>query len=381
MLALRNKRPMDLEQENRILRQRLLELNRKAQRNEVTLKRFHARELELLTADSLPELLNSLTDGMQSSFQIQDILLILKDTEHEIRQLLYNTGIPEDAFPSIEFVDELETYSDHYSHLSRPWLGPFLSPEHDNLFRDTQGLRSIAILPIHCHSQLVGSLNLGSGNSDRFTRHHASDFLGRLATVGGVCLENAINRERLVISGLTDPLTQLHNRRYLDRRLHEELARSNRYQQPLSCLFVDADHFKQINDNHGHQAGDTILRELACRLRSQLRASDVATRYGGEEFALLLPQTSLAEAMLLAERIRLEVASNPFTLNDGTILRLTVSIGVSDTLPMPGSPPHKELGEYLLDSADQALYLAKANGRNRIEHLPDPEAKQVPLQL
>ncbi|MEN8166377.1 MAG: sensor domain-containing diguanylate cyclase [Pseudomonadota bacterium] len=372
---------MDLEQENRILHQQLLELKRKAQRNEATLQRFHVRELELLTANSLPELLNSLTDGMQSSFLIQDIRLVLKDSEHEIRQLLYNTGIPEDAFPAIEFVDELETYSDYYSHLSRPWLGPFLSPEHDNLFRDIQGLRSIAILPIHCRNQLAGSLNLGSGNSDRFTRHHASDFLGRLATVGGVCLENAINRERLVISGLTDPLTQLHNRRYLDRRLHEELARSTRYQQPLSCLFVDADHFKQINDNHGHQAGDTILRELACRLRSQLRASDVATRYGGEEFALLLPQTSLTEATLLAERIRLEIASNPFPLNDGTILRLTVSIGVSEILPIPGRPPNKELGEYLLDSADQALYLAKANGRNRIEYLEDPEAKQVPLQL
>ena len=164
-------------------------------------------------------------------------------------------------------------------------------------------------------------------------------------------------------------MTELHNRRYLDRRLQEELSRASRYRQPLSCLFIDADHFKRINDNYGHQAGDSVLRELANRIRSQLRASDVATRYGGEEFALLLPQTSLNEALLLAERIRMEVAQTPVYLENGEELPLTVSIGVSETLPMLGKSRHKEVGEHLLASADQALYQAKANGRNRIESL------------
>ncbi len=305
---------MDLEQENRRLRQQLRELHRQAQDNEQTLKRFHARELELLTSDSLPELLNSLTDGMQSSFQTQRVQLVLHDPEHEIRRLLFNTGIPEDAFPCIRFVDDLDSVSRLYSRLKRPWLGPYLSPDHAGLFTEVEGLQSVALLPLHCRDSLVGSLNLGSDERDRFTRHHASDFLQRLASVAGVSLENAVNRERLVISGLTDPLTQLHNRRYLDRRLEEELARANRYKQPLSCLFVDADHFKRINDNYGHQVGDLVLRELACRIRSQLRASDIATRYGGEEFALLLPQTSLEEALLLAERIRLEVATHSISL-------------------------------------------------------------------
>ncbi|MCU7886007.1 MAG: GGDEF domain-containing protein, partial [Candidatus Thiodiazotropha sp. (ex Lucinoma annulata)] len=183
----------------------------------------------------------------------------------------------------------------------------------------------------------------------------------------GVCLENTINRERLLISGLTDPLTGLHNRRYLDRRLDEELARAGRYRQPLSCLFIDADHFKKINDNYGHQAGDSALRELANRIRSQLRASDIATRFGGEEFALLLPQTSLNEALLLAERIRLEVNSHPILLEEGSKLQLSVSIGVSETLPLLGKSHYKEMGELLLENADQALYTAKANGRNCIE--------------
>ncbi|MDJ0806366.1 MAG: DUF484 family protein [Gammaproteobacteria bacterium] len=372
---------MDLEQENRFLRQRLLELNREAQNNEATLKRFHSRELELLTCDSLPELLNSLTDGMQNSFQIKSIQLTLKDSEHEIRHLLNNTGIPEDAFPNILFVDDLEEVNHRYRNLSSPWLGPFQNPECNSLFRDTRELRSIAILPIHCRNEMIGSLNLGSSSSDRFTRHHAYDFLARLATVAGVCLENSINRERLIISGLTDPLTELHNRRYLDRRLDEELARASRYHQPMSCLFVDADHFKKINDTYGHKAGDTALRELAVRIRSQLRANDIATRYGGEEFALLLPQTTLDEALLLAERIRLEIANTPIPLDDGNDIWITVSIGVSETLPMLGKTPHKELGDHLLSSADEAVYLAKKNGRNRIEFLQDEHTLQTSLQF
>ena len=373
---------MDLEQENRRLRRQLLELHREARHNEETLKRFHARELELLTSESLPELLNSLTDGMQISFEIKNIQLILLDSEHEIRRLLDNTGIPENAFPSIRFVEDLAEVNDIYAGLDKPRLGPFLLPDHAGLFSDTRELRSVAILPIRCCDRLSGSLNLGSSNSERFTRHHASDFLQQLATVAGVCLENAVNRERLVISGLTDPLTQLHNRRYLDRRLEEELARANRYNQPLSCLFVDADHFKQINDHYGHQVGDLVLKELASRIRSQLRASDIATRYGGEEFALLLPQTCLEEALLLAERIRLEVASNPILLSDGSSrIRLTVSIGVSEVPPMLGKTHHKQLGKYLLAEADQALYLAKANGRNRIEHMAEQKSRQIPLQL
>lgn len=359
---------MDLAQENRLLRHRLLELSREAQINEATLKRFHARELDLLTCDSLPELLNSLTEGMQNSFQVKAIQLLVQDPEHEIRHLLSNMGIAEASFKNLLFVDSLRSIDPRYSKLRKPWLGPFLSPDHDDLFRNTQDLRSVAILPLHCRSHMIGCLNLGSGSSDRFTRHHASDFLERMATVAGVCLENTINRERLVISGLTDPLTELHNRRYLDRRLGEELARANRYHQPISCLFVDADHFKRINDTYGHKVGDLVLRELASRIRSQLRANDIATRYGGEEFALLLPQTTLEEALLLAERIRLEIATTPITLDNGSDIWLTVSIGVSESLPGYGKP-RKGAGEQLLEDADEAVYLAKSNGRNRIEYL------------
>jgi diguanylate cyclase (GGDEF)-like protein len=360
---------MDLEEENHRLRQQLLSLSQEAHRSQSTLERFHARELELMSADTLAELLHVLTEGLLASFKVDTLQLLLVDPDHEIRHLLSSNGINDAAYAYLRFVDELNSINPRYGRLSSPWLGPCLRPEYDALFDHPEGLRSIAILPVFCRNRLVGSINLGSRDSERFTRQHATDFLARLGKIAGVCLENTVNRERLLISGLTDPLTELHNRRYLDRRLNEELSRASRYHQPLSCLFIDADHFKRINDTHGHQAGDSVLKELANRIRSQLRASDVATRYGGEEFALLLPQTNLNEAMLLAERIRLEVAQTPIFIDSGLELSLTVSIGVSETLPMLGKSRHREVGEHLLASADQALYQAKANGRNRIESL------------
>jgi diguanylate cyclase (GGDEF)-like protein len=360
---------MDLEQENRKLRQQLIDLHQEAQRSQVTLERYHTRELELMSADTLAELLHIMSEGMLTSFKVDTIQLLLADPDHEIRHLLSCNGVSEAAYAYLRFEDELDSLNPRYCRLYNPWLGPYLTPEYDPLFDHHSGLKSIAVLPLYCRNKLVGSINLGSFDPERFTRHHATDFLARLGKICGVCLENTINRERLLISGLTDPLTELHNRRYLDRRLNEELSRASRYRQPLGCLFIDADHFKHINDNYGHQAGDSVLRELANRIRSRLRASDVATRYGGEEFALLLPQTNLNEAMLLAERIRLEVAGQPIQLDNGKLIELTVSIGVSETLPMLGKSRHEEVGEHLLACADQALYKAKANGRNRVESL------------
>jgi diguanylate cyclase (GGDEF)-like protein len=359
---------MDIKIENRLLRQHIKELTQKAQQNQETLERFHARELELLSAETLPELLSCMTSGLKSSFEVKAIHLILHDPNHEIQHLLYKNGLNEKAFPLIEFVDDMRAVNPRFKRLRSPWLGPFLSPEFDMLFPDTTGVKSMAILPLVRHNRLTGSINLGSSEQSRFTRQLATDFLARLATICSVSLENSVNREHIMISGFTDPLTELHNRRYLDRRLDEELARAGRYHQPLSCLFIDADHFKQINDNHGHQAGDHVLRELANRIRSQLRASDIATRFGGEEFALLLPQTNLNEALMLAERIRLEVNAQPIPLDDGSSLQLSVSIGVSQSHPLSSKSQQKADGEQLLVNADHALYMAKANGRNRIEY-------------
>jgi len=164
--------------------------------------------------------------------------------------------------------------------------------------------------------------------------------------------------ERLQRQALTDALTSLPNRRFAMERLEQEWALTQRGDRALSCLMVDIDHFKSINDKHGHQIGDEALKLVAITLRHAARTQDVVCRYGGEEFVVICPDTSLADACQCAERLRLNVLAEGLKLSDGSLLRMTASIGVaqkqSDTPTL----------ESLLIRADDNLYAAKAAGRN-----------------
>jgi diguanylate cyclase (GGDEF)-like protein len=208
---------------------------------------------------------------------------------------------------------------------------------------------------------------MGSDRSDRFTEEHATDFLRHLAVIAAFCLENSVNRARLVRSGLTDVLTGWHNRRYLQSRLREELARCRRERSALTCLMIDVDHFKRINDRHGHLAGDEVLRQVAQCVEGAVRGSDVAARYGGEEFVILLPGTGHEAGGLLAERIRRAVADETFQITSSAEpLSVTVSIGVAEHRAGGDTEDLKVAGERLLARADVALYEAKAGGRNSV---------------
>ena len=160
---------------------------------------------------------------------------------------------------------------------------------------------------------------------------------------------------------VTDQLTGLHNRRYMTGQLGALVNRAVRGGDPVSALMVDIDHFKKINDGFGHDIGDEVLREFAVRLASNVRAIDLPCRYGGEEFVVIMPDTSLDDAHRIAERIRRHVAGSPFRVGiDGEPLMVTISIGVASTAG-PG-----DSAEALLKRADEAVYAAKAAGRNAV---------------
>lgn len=168
-----------------------------------------------------------------------------------------------------------------------------------------------------------------------------------------------LNRQLAEISD-TDPLTQLNNRRYLDRMLKEEITRCSRYHHPLSVVLIDVDHFKQFNDNYGHLIGDECLKMVGTELKASVReAVDCAVRYGGEEFCLMLPETNAAGAMEVAERVRSGIANMAFMVRD-EVVPVSISLGVASLLQneQPDS-------EQLLQRADEALYAAKQAGRNR----------------
>jgi diguanylate cyclase (GGDEF)-like protein len=169
---------------------------------------------------------------------------------------------------------------------------------------------------------------------------------------------------RIVEMAITDELTGLHNRRFTEQRLREELARSQRHDRRCSCILLDIDLFKQTNDTYGHAGGDAVLRGLAGAAGAALRESDLLGRWGGEEFLAVLPETDLAGARAMAERLRLAIETMRVE-HEGRQLTITASLGVADALP--GHDPEARDADRLVARADEALYRAKAAGRNRVE--------------
>jgi diguanylate cyclase (GGDEF)-like protein len=182
-----------------------------------------------------------------------------------------------------------------------------------------------------------------------------------------LALQTALDIRRVTLlekESITDSLTGLYNRRYLDRRLEEEFSRSRRYRTPLSILLVDIDHFKSVNDTHGHQAGDLVLSYLAKLTLNAVRTSDIAARYGGEELLVIAPNTAESAAGALAERLRQHIENHELVLTrdpgNRQIVRITVSVGVAVV------DGEMENAQQLVQQADEALYRAKKEGRNRV---------------
>jgi diguanylate cyclase (GGDEF)-like protein/PAS domain S-box-containing protein len=170
--------------------------------------------------------------------------------------------------------------------------------------------------------------------------------------------EVATYEQKLVEMNMMDSLTGVFNRRYLDKKLNEEFKRHKRYDRPLSIIMFDIDYFKKVNDIHGHQCGDFILKSVSSRVLSLIRNLDCMFRYGGEEFCCMLPETSIASAMMVAERFRIAVAELENNY-DGKTVKVHISLGVAEITEEIDST------ELLIKKADDALYRAKNEGRNR----------------
>jgi len=188
---------------------------------------------------------------------------------------------------------------------------------------------------------------------------------------GAIALDNALRMERAEALSVTDDLTQLYNSRYLSQVLRRETKRASRSGRPLSLLFIDLDGFKGVNDTHGHLCGSSALVEAASVIRSSARETDVVARFGGDEFALVLPDTGSEGAVAVGERIRDRIAAHRFLRAEGLQIRLTVSVGVA-TLPDVAAS-----AEALVEAADQAMYRVKERGKNGICVAADPVASDV----
>lgn len=168
-------------------------------------------------------------------------------------------------------------------------------------------------------------------------------------------------REALRIQATRDSLTGLLNRRAMHESFEDELSRAVRKEHSISVLLVDIDHFKKINDNHGHDAGDLVLVEVSQRMASALRKYDILSRHGGEEFLLLFPDCNEEQAMIIAEKLRQVIRAEEMVLDDGTRLRATASMGL-----ISGVPTEEDNQSHYITQADEALYSAKETGRDRV---------------
>jgi diguanylate cyclase (GGDEF)-like protein len=221
-------------------------------------------------------------------------------------------------------------------------------------------------VPMMAQGETLGVLYLDSGKnqSGATPSQSLSDAQERmvktLAEHLALAVANLNLRETLRMQSIRDPLTDLFNRRYMEESLERELRRALRKKLPLSVMMIDVDHFKQFNDTFGHEAGDTLLRELAHLFRTQLRAEDIACRYGGEEFTLILPEASIESASQRAEQLLRSASESLIEYRSKKLERVTVSIGVACY------PQHGATADTLVRAADQALYRAKESGRNRV---------------
>ncbi len=171
---------------------------------------------------------------------------------------------------------------------------------------------------------------------------------------------------------LTDSLTGLHNRRYLSTHLDSVMERMQDSNKPVSLLMIDLDHFKKVNDTYGHGAGDEVLHEVGQRILRNIRGFDLAVRYGGEEFVVVMPDTPVDVALGVADRLCEKMANDPVKISDAKDkISVTLSIGVAV------SKGSEETAETLLKRADESLYEAKRSGRNRVIPAPSKEAKSA----
>jgi len=252
----------------------------------------------------------------------------------------------------------------HYLELTKkPFQIKDVTREFQEIIPQLKEFEISVVAPLIQNEEIIGILCLGPSVKEEEYPLDTIELIGIVANMLSVALHNAQNFEKIMSLSYTDGMTGLHNYRFFQLRLKEEIARARRNHTPVSQLIIDVDFFKNYNDTLGHLAGDEVLRQLSSILKNMVRDNDIVARYGGEEFAVILPATDQQGAKALGERIRKTVENYHFPNEEiqpnGT---LTISIGAATF------PENAVVLKDLINTADQALYYAKKNGRNQVIH-------------
>ena len=327
--------------------------------NEAILRKFHLLESKILSVLNLKDFFENLLTEMMAIFRIPYVWVTVIENS-KLADMIEWADTSEDLRERINFINQSE-FKTFFETVTQPLLINTDLMPYRQFFPQGQiyPIQSIALAPVFIDGEIVGSLNQGDTEKTRFEPDMDTSLLEQLMVKISLCLSNVTAHERLQFFAYHDPLTGLLNRRAFETEFQREFSRAQRHGSNLSLVFADLDDFKQINDRHGHETGDKALRHIAEMLESASRKEDIVSRFAGDEFVLLLPETAIAQAEALMERIQTNLKKNPLKTESEELI-ISLSYGLASTADAGFIQP-----EELLKFADKQLYAAKAEKRDR----------------
>jgi len=355
--------------ENTQLRSKVSRILERINENEAILNHFSEIEKIVISSENILDVGQRLIMELKFRFNLEAVTLILvsdaEDTSEHPPQPIHLRSDVEHLYEVSEEALGRRLTLPYQPLLVDEWredFKKFFYPE------DEEVVRSAAILPLTLWDGLLGSLNLGSTQVERYHPGNDTSFLKLLSAKLAMGINNILSRERLHKLSVTDPLTGLYNKRYIQQRAQAEYERSIRYGTTFSFILADLDKFKSINDTHGHEMGDQVLTVFAALLKKYMRITDTCARYGGDEFTLMLPETSLQGALFSVRKLLKELNQTSIATPDGPFT-LQASFGVVQF----DADSHKSW-EDALKEADRCMYRAKQqNGNTVFPAIPEQE--------
>lgn len=339
-----------------------------AAHNERILRRYQAFELELLAAEGFVGVLEILLERAPQHFKLDAVEIWLLDHEGLLRNLIADSEL---SFQGLCWLDSPQTLYSLYGASASVQLRsiddgrPIL-----DLFPGRR-IRSVAALPLQRQGQLIGSLHFGSFSGQRFTDDKSSDFIEHLSSIVALCLENAVNQERLRHLSLIDVLTRIQNRRAFDQALTLEPARASRTGKSLSLLLIQLEQFGRVIEDHGPVTGDRVLVAVAQEMAGMLRKTDHVCRCASETFALLLPDCERNLAMDIAGRVRERLLGLRIASDSGIPVGVSLAIGATGWQASEGAQP-PGLARDLVATATRAMDTAREAGRDQSAYIACP---------
>lgn len=351
----------------RQLRKQMVNLLAQTRENEEKALSYRAQEGRFLALETLSSIVSAALNEYKQSFDIDAVTLVLDDPDYEIQRTLEDESVDLAGELRLKFLATQYQLRDAAKLPRASKLGSYDYTSQQWLFDYSDAmLQSVAEIPLMRGDRVIGALALGSRDPARFPEDAKSALLDSLAAVLAICLENALNQSRIKRADLTDPLTGVANRKYLDRRLEEETARCRRSGEPLSCLFIEADDFDGINQQHGRRVADNLLITLADVIGSQLRGSDTLARYEGASFAVLLVRSAPQDSKYVADRIREVIAGRSFEGPGSKAMAAHVSVGISALQADSKKNLPRNIADRMTQVAEEMLKQAQAAGGDSV---------------